>query len=124
MRIKGVDAQMKTFGFLFGVMLGQSILWHMDNLSKGPQHEDLSASEGQTVTQLTLETLSKLRSDESFDGFYEDVKAKAEAVGVNEPLIPPRKGKMPNSFRWVMQNISFCKLNVTCTGRTIFKQWT
>ena len=46
---------MKTFEFLFGVMLGQSILRHTDNLIKGQQHEDLSASEGQTMAHLTLE---------------------------------------------------------------------
>ena len=33
-RIKGVDAQMKTFDYLFGVMLGQTILRYTDNLSK------------------------------------------------------------------------------------------
>ncbi|XP_053406304.1 zinc finger MYM-type protein 1-like [Mercenaria mercenaria] len=40
-RNKGVDAQMKSFDFLFGVMLGQSVLAHTDNLSKALQHQDL-----------------------------------------------------------------------------------
>ena len=97
-RIKGVDAQMKTFDFLFGVMLGQCILRHTDNLSKGLQHEDLSASEGQSMAKLTIETLTKLRSDDSFDEFYEDVKTKAETVDVNEPTMP-RKRKMPKRFQ-------------------------
>ena len=97
-RIKGVDAQMKTFDYLFGVMLGQSILRHTDNLSKGLQHEDLSACEGQTMAQLTLETLSKLRTDERFAEFYNDVKAKAESVDVNEPSMPRRR-KMPKRFQ-------------------------
>ena len=97
-RIKGVDAQMKTFDFLFGVILEQSILRHTDNLSKGLQHEVLSASEGQTMALLTLETLSKFRSDESFDVFYEDVKAKAETVDVTEPTMP-RKRKMSKRFQ-------------------------
>ena len=42
-KLMGVDAQMITFDFMFGVKLGQSILRHMDSLSKGLQHEDLSA---------------------------------------------------------------------------------
>ena len=96
-RIKGVDAQMKTFDYLFGVMLGQSILRHTDNLSKGLQ-QDLSACEGQTMAQLTIETLSKLRTDERFPEFYDDVKAKAESVDVNEPSMPRRR-KMPKRFQ-------------------------
>lgn len=65
--------------------LDSLVLRHTNNLSKGLQHEDLSASEGQTMAQLTLEILSKLRTDERFDEFYEDVKAKSETVDVNEP---------------------------------------
>ena len=97
-RIKGVDAQMKTFDYLFGVMLGQSILRHTDNLSKGLQHETLAASEGQSMAQLTLDTLARLRNDESFNKFYQDVKYKAETVDVNEPSLP-RKRKMPKRFQ-------------------------
>ena len=62
-RIKGVDAQMKTFDYLIGFMLGQSILRHTDALSKGLQHETLAASEGQSMAQLTLDTLARLRND-------------------------------------------------------------
>ena len=65
-RIKGVDAQMKTFDYLFGVMLGQSILQHTDNLSKGLQHVTDAASEGQSMAQLTLDTLARLRNDEPY----------------------------------------------------------
>ncbi|XP_045210891.2 uncharacterized protein LOC123562315 [Mercenaria mercenaria] len=98
-RIKDVDAQMKSFDFLFGVMLGHSIMAHTDNLSKALQHQDLSASEGQAMAQLTLETLTKLRSDESFSEFYENVKEKAETLDVNEPSVP-RKRKMPKRFQF------------------------
>ena len=38
-RVIGVEAQMLTFNFLFGVSLGSLILRHSDNLSKSWQHE-------------------------------------------------------------------------------------
>lgn len=40
-RLIGVSAQMKTFNFLFGAMLGERILRHSDNLSRTLQHADL-----------------------------------------------------------------------------------
>ena len=40
---------MSTFEYLFGVMLGELILKHSDNLSKTLQDPSLSASEGQEI---------------------------------------------------------------------------
>ena len=45
-RIIGVEAQMFTFDFLFGVSLGALILNDSDNLSRSLQQMTLSASEG------------------------------------------------------------------------------
>ena len=42
-RVIGVEAQMLTFDFLFGVSLGSLILRHSDNLSKSLQHGHMSA---------------------------------------------------------------------------------
>ena len=50
--IIGAIAQMKMFDFPFGIMLGELILNHCDNLSATLQNPTLSASEGQ-VAQLT-----------------------------------------------------------------------
>ena len=41
-RVIGVEAQMLTFDFLFGVSLGSLIVRHSDNLSKSLQHEHVS----------------------------------------------------------------------------------
>ena len=46
-RILGVEAQIKTFNYLFGVLLGEVILRNTDNLSCTLQHQYLSAAEGQ-----------------------------------------------------------------------------
>ena len=52
-RIIGVDSQMHSFDFLYGVSLGALILNHSDNLSKTLQHVNISAAEGQHLAKLT-----------------------------------------------------------------------
>ena len=61
-RLHGVQAQMQTFEFLFGVSLGSLILRHSDNLSKALQNESMSAAEGQELVKLTLDVLQSLRT--------------------------------------------------------------
>ena len=53
-------SQMKTFYFVYGVMLGHVVLVHSDNLRRTLQN--ISAAEGQTVADLTVTTLSRIRS--------------------------------------------------------------
>ena len=48
-RIIGVQATMTKFEYLFGVMLGEYILSHTDNLSKTVQNPKLTSSEGQSI---------------------------------------------------------------------------
>ena len=50
-RINGVAAVMKTFGFLFGLMLAERILKHTDNLSKTIQASSISAVEACSLSQ-------------------------------------------------------------------------
>lgn len=40
-RVNGVSAQMKSIDFLFGVILGELLLMHSDNLSRTLQHKYL-----------------------------------------------------------------------------------
>ena len=63
-RILGVEAQMKTFNYLFGVLLGEVILRNTDNLSRIHQH--LSAAEEQNVALLAVKTLERIKTDEAF----------------------------------------------------------
>lgn len=72
-RVIGVEATMKRFNFLFGLLLGECILKHTDNLSKTLQDPTLTASEGQQCAELLCITLSKTRSSEFFDLFWEKV---------------------------------------------------
>ena len=55
-RIRGVASQMKSFNYFFGLVLGEILLRHTDNLSRTLQ-KNISASEGQLVVNMTQRTL-------------------------------------------------------------------
>lgn len=96
-RIIGVQAQMRKFDFLFGVMLGAMTLKHTDNLSKTMQHKDLSATEAQEVARLTITTLQSVRSDSAFDQFWDRVQQTASEHDVDDPVLPRRR-KVPTNL--------------------------
>ncbi len=56
---------MKTFNFVFGVMLGELILRHVDNLSSTLQKKSMSEA------AMTVQTLNSIRNDTSFDLFLD-----------------------------------------------------
>ena len=96
-RIIGVQATMTTFAYFFGLVLGERILKHTDNLSKTLQKPSLTAFEGQEIAELTCQTLQKIRTDESFDQFWQNIMLLKEQKGVSEPVLP-RKRKAPARF--------------------------
>ena len=87
-RIRGVASQMITFDFFYGLVLGETLLHHTDNLSRTLQHSNFSAAEGQAVVALTVTTLTTLRNDENFDKFWKKVKKMAEEQSVHEAVLP------------------------------------
>ena len=93
-RICGVESQMKTFNFLFGLVLGDLILRHSDNLSRTLQKTDISAAEGQEVANLTKRTLQSLRCDSMFDLFWEKITNKGKELQVSDPSLP-RQRRIP-----------------------------
>ena len=52
-RIMRVQAQMDSFEYLFGLVLGECILKLTDNFSKTLQSPSLNAAEGQRIAELT-----------------------------------------------------------------------
>ena len=76
--ITGVRYQMETFDFYFGVQLGNLVLRHSDNLSKTIQKLTLSAGDCQSLASLSIKTMQKLRSDDSFDLFWTNVNSKTD----------------------------------------------
>ena len=59
--IQGVSACMNSFDFFFGVVLGELLLNHSDNLSKTLQSRHMSAAEGQTIAVKTIRTLQSIQ---------------------------------------------------------------
>ena len=86
--IHGVRSQMQQFDFFWGVILGELILQHTDNLSRMLQKADISAAEGQKVAGLTVKTLQSLRTDSNFQLFWEKTTREANQLEVNEPSLP------------------------------------
>ena len=96
-RIRGVQVVMGTFDFVFGCSLSGSILRQTDNFNKTLQHEHFSAAQGQELATTVIKTLTKDRSDQSFDLFWEAVKKRAVQLGTAEPKLP-RKQKLPDYY--------------------------
>lgn len=96
-RIIGVSTHMETFQYFYGVTLGEIILWHTDNLSRTLQKSDISDAQGQEVADLTVKTLQKMRTDESFDLFWKTISRKATTLDLPEPELPRRR-KMPKRY--------------------------
>ena len=96
-RVIGVQAQMETFDYYFGVCLGKMVLSHADNLSATLQKSSLSAAESHRIAVMTVETIVKMRTDECFDLFWESVKRNAGLVHVAEPRLPRRR-RMPQRY--------------------------
>ena len=99
-RITGVRYQMQTFDFYFGVQLvNHLVLRHSDNLSKTIQKPTLSAGGCQSLASLSIKTMQKLRSDNSFDLFWTNVNFKADKLEIGPPELP-RKRRRPARFFW------------------------
>ena len=96
-RIKGVSAYMEKFTYLFGVVLGEMVLGHTDNLSKSLQVKTLTASEGQELAKVTVTTLQSLRTDEMYDLFWQKVTKMANDLEVDPPTLP-RSHKRPKRY--------------------------
>ena len=59
-RIQGVASQMKTIEYFFGLVFDEMLLRHAENLSRTLQ-KLCSASEGQSIADMTKRTLQKMR---------------------------------------------------------------
>ena len=70
-RIIRCQSQMESFSFFFGLLLSHRLYSLTDNLSKTLQKERMSALIVQRLAKLTVETLEGMRTNESFDLFFE-----------------------------------------------------
>ncbi len=111
---------MSTFNFLFGTIVGECILKHMDNLSRTLQNPKLTAVDAHSIAKLTCKTLDKIRNGNSFDLFWEKPLQNQQKLGLNMPSLP-RKRKAPEKFRMVQENHFFMILQRIITKLNILK---
>ena len=97
---------MTTFNFLFGLKICERILKQTDNLSRALQKSSLSAAEAQHIASLTVSTLTKIRTDQSFHLFFTLMKNLSQSLNVEEPVLP-RKRKVPRYLDDGRANNSF-----------------
>ena len=76
--ILGCETQMKNFNYFFGLCLSHEVFAHAENLSKILQSSCLSVTSSQHLFGLSRKTLESIRSEESFNGFYDTVLLKVE----------------------------------------------
>eukprot|EP00112_Aurelia_sp_Birch-Aquarium-sp1_P015994 Seg3588.3 transcript_id=Seg3588.3/GoldUCD/mRNA.D3Y31 product="Zinc finger MYM-type protein 1" protein_id=Seg3588.3/GoldUCD/D3Y31 len=93
-RIRGVQANMPTFDFVYGCCLGILLLKQTDNLSRTLQDPKMSAAEGNAIAQDVIKTLSKDRNDSAYHLFWERVCKRKDELNVNDPKLP-RKRRLP-----------------------------
>ncbi len=96
-RIRGVQANMPTFDFVYSCSLGILLLRQTDNLSRTLQDPKMSAAEGNAIAQDVIKTLSKDRNDSAYDLFWERVCKRKDELNINEPKLP-RKRRLPRRF--------------------------
>ena len=61
------------------------ILSHSDNLSRTLQKADISAAAGQDAAEITVKTLSSLRSEDKIDLFWEKLQLLTKDLDIGEP---------------------------------------
>ena len=73
---------------LFGLKLCKQILKMTDNMSKTLQNGSLSAAMAQHIASLIVTTLSKMRTDEAFQTFFDLIGFLHTLAGVEQPSLP------------------------------------
>ena len=89
-----LNTGMRTFDFLFGIILGELLLCRSDNLSKTLQSPHRSAAEGQKIAAISVKTLKSVKTDENFQAFWGKVQRTANQLQVESPSLP-RKRRAP-----------------------------
>ena len=114
-RVLGAKYQMETFEYFYCVFCEALVLKHSDNLSKTLQHTYISVSKGKEIAELTVKSFQKVRSDDSFDMFWNTVTKRSKELKVNDPCLP-RKRQRP--ARYLLLQIH----RKIITGICIFRQ--
>ena len=92
--------------FLIGVLLGERLFSHTDNLSATLQKSNVSAVAGQNLAKQTVEILKRIRNDDSFNLFYDAVLERKKSLpDVGEPFLK-RKTQAPAQYFFLSSTAS------------------
>ena len=97
-RIIGIETQMLTFNFLFGISLGTLSLQHRDNLSKSLQHDTITAAEGQQLAKLTIDVLKYIHKEYKLKKFYDRVLLHQSEFDTDARILS-RKRRAPRGLQ-------------------------
>lgn len=80
--------QLQMFETLFGAILAEMLLRHCDILSRALQDANLSATDREEVSKLTIATLQSLRCEKDFELLWDKIARVMEVVDVDEASMP------------------------------------
>ena len=79
---------MLTFDYFFGILLGDHLFAHTDNLSRTLQGKGMSAAISMRLSKQTIATLKRIRDEQSFDAFFDSVLQKKKRFPeVGQPFL-------------------------------------
>ena len=96
---------MDSFDFLFGLCLEERTLCHTDNLSKTLQLPEISAADSQRLAAASIATLQKMRTDASYQLFWQSTCDLRAQMKLPEPKLPRRR-KPPTRFQIGSRKVS------------------
>ena len=93
-QMRGVQAHLQQFEFIFELVLGRNLLQPTDSLSVYLKRKSLSAAEGQALADMTIKTLKSMITDDKCALFcvyqYDNMK-------IETPLLNPTKHWSPDT---------------------------
>ena len=109
----------------FGLVFGEMLLCHADNLSRTLQ-KPCSASEGQSIADMTRKTLQKMRSEENFGLFWQKInRLTADLdIGILQFQRYHEEERCQNDLKLVMPFQSFLVNLKIITVVYVLRDWT
>ena len=108
---------MKDFDFLFGLLLGEQILKHTDNLSKTLQATAMSAVEAYSVAKLRTGVFKKIWTDDDFDLFWDLAKTTQNSLEVNDLV----RVNVLDIMKMVLLNLTTLLMSNNITSKYTFR---
>ena len=108
-RIIGCKSKMESFDYYFGLKVGKMLYSHNDKLFQTLQDVKMSAVSSKRLVMLTVDTISSLRNDESFNALYDTCLKEAEKIPtIGAPLLK-RNRKYPKYS--ILHHVEGCQSN-------------